>query len=275
LIVRLVISENEAMSIILVGLLLAVLVAGSVFCMLEFGRVVGRRRRLRGEEPLIGGAIEGAVFAIFGLLVAFTFSGAASRFEDRRALITQEANAIGTAWLRLDLLPVQHQPAIRDDFRHYVDARLTTYHSELGETVSQEMSRIGILQGALWSKIVPACHADSTPSTTTLVLPALNDVFDIATTRLVAKNNHPPVVIFLLLIALALTCSFMAGLDMAQERQNRIHQFGFALVIATTLYVIMDLEFPRLGFIRIDAADQLLFDVRASMGPVSAVGTAP
>ena len=263
------------MSIILLGLLLAALVAGSVFSLLELGRIVGRRRRLRGEEPLVGGAIEGAVFAIFGLLVAFTFSGAASRFEDRRALITQEANAIGTAWLRLDLLPVQHQPAIRDDFRRYVDARLNTDGSEIGETVSQGMTRLGTLQGAVWSKAMVACRADTVPATTTLVLPALNDVFDIATTRLVAKINHPPMVIFLLLIALALTCSFMAGLDMAQERQNRIHQCGFALVIAVTLYVIMDLEFPRLGFIRIDAADQLLFDVRSSMGPVSAVGTVP
>ena len=74
-------------------------------------------------------ALDGAVFALMGLLIAFTFSGAASRFEVRRALIVQETNDIGTAYLRLDLLPADAQPALRQDFRDYVDARLKFYAS--------------------------------------------------------------------------------------------------------------------------------------------------
>ena len=72
-------------------------------------------------------AAEGAIFALLGLLVAFTFSGAASRFDARRQLIVEETNDIGTAYLRLRLLPLSAQPALREQFRQYVDARLAFY----------------------------------------------------------------------------------------------------------------------------------------------------
>src|SRR6185369_7365193 len=75
------------------------------------------------------GAIEGAIFALLGLLIAFTFSGAAARFENRRHLIVEEANDIGTAYLRITLLPAETQPEIRDLFRRYVDARLSVYQN--------------------------------------------------------------------------------------------------------------------------------------------------
>jgi hypothetical protein len=71
--------------------------------------------------------VEGSVFGLLGLLVAFTFSGASSRFDTRRHLIVEETNAIGTAYLRLDVLPSTVQPALRDSFRRYLDSRLAIY----------------------------------------------------------------------------------------------------------------------------------------------------
>mgnify|MGYP001064187145 CR=1 FL=1 len=73
------------------------------------------------------GTIEAAVFALLGLLIAFTFSGAVSRFDARRHLIVEEANAIGTAYLRLDLLPTGSQPTLRKEFSRYVEYRLEVY----------------------------------------------------------------------------------------------------------------------------------------------------
>ena len=72
--------------------------------MMEAGRRLGVRRLAADPEGARAGigAVEGAVFALLGLLIAFTFSGAASRFDDRRHLVAEEANAIGTAWLRID-----------------------------------------------------------------------------------------------------------------------------------------------------------------------------
>jgi hypothetical protein len=92
----------------------------------EVGRRIGLRRRAKAAEGAVAGSgvIEGAVFALFGLLVAFTFSGAAARFDTRRQLIVEETNAIGTAYLRLDLLPADVQPTLRERFRQYLAARL-------------------------------------------------------------------------------------------------------------------------------------------------------
>jgi len=113
--------------------LISLLFAGGVFVgmilLLEVGRRLGRRRQGRDEEGARAGlgAVEGAVFALLGLLIAFTFSGAAARFDTRRQMIVEEANAIGTAWLRLDLLPPAAQPELRDLVRRYLDARLAIY----------------------------------------------------------------------------------------------------------------------------------------------------
>src|SRR5580698_4811372 len=97
-----------------------------MLALMEMGRRIGIRRRKWDTTSANAGlsTIDGAVFGLMGLLIAFTFSGAASRFDTRRQLIGQEANAIGTAYLRIDLLPATAQPTLRDDFRNYVDARL-------------------------------------------------------------------------------------------------------------------------------------------------------
>ena len=110
------------------SLLTVALFVGMVL-LLEIGRRIGVRRIADDPEGAqVGiGAVNGAVFALLGLLIAFTFSGAATRFDERRNLIVQETNDIGTAYLRLDLLPPIAQPALRDLFRKYLDARLEIY----------------------------------------------------------------------------------------------------------------------------------------------------
>src|SRR5271154_7259220 len=115
------------------SLLALALFAGVLAC-LEIGWTVRHKRR-HEESPDADsglGAIDGAVYGLMGLLIAFTFTGAAARFEVRRELITKEANAIGTAWLRLDLLPAAAQPPIRAEFRDYLDSRIKTY--QLGQS---------------------------------------------------------------------------------------------------------------------------------------------
>ncbi|MHB8877567.1 MAG: hypothetical protein ACYC8T_28075 [Myxococcaceae bacterium] len=109
------------------------LVASGLFLgmllLLDAGRRIGTRRLALDPEGAVagGGTIDAAVFGLLGLLMAFSFSGAGARLENRRKLIAAEANAIGTAWLRLDLLQPDAQPALRDDFRRYVDSRIETY----------------------------------------------------------------------------------------------------------------------------------------------------
>ncbi len=99
-----------------------------------------------------------------------------------------------------------------------------------------------------------------------LLLPALNQMIDITTTRLMATKTHPPMIIFTLLFGLGLASALLAGYSMAGSRSRSwLHMLGFAAVTAIAVYVILDLEFPRLGLIRVDTFDQALMELRESM----------
>ncbi len=99
-----------------------------------------------------------------------------------------------------------------------------------------------------------------------LLIPALNEMLDITTTRVVATQNHPPLAVFLLLFALGLVGATLLGYDTSSsKKRDSFHTSVFVVVLALTLYVIVDLEFPRLGLIRIDSADQILMDLRESI----------
>ncbi len=232
---------------------------------------VGRRLRLHSKDAdkFAGGlsVVEGALFGLMGLVIAFTFSGAASRFDERRKLIVEEANNIGTAYLRLDLLPPTVQPEIRDLVRRYVDTRLETYRVLPDyDAALAEIAKANGLQREIWNAAVAATRDDTKPQTTTVLLPALNEMFDIANTRFWATQIHPPVMIYLLLGVLALVCALLAGFGMAGgTARSWVHIVGFALILTLAVYVIIDMEYPRMGFIRVDSFDQALIDVRASM----------
>jgi hypothetical protein len=201
-------------------------------------------------------------------LIAFTFSGAASRFEARRDLITGEANAIGTAYLRIDLLPGDAQSELRALFRRYVELRAVVYSDAANRTATEaKLAETAALQETIWAKAVAAGRRpDATAPATMLVLPALNDMIDITTTRETATRDHPPAVIYLLLAGLSLVGSLLMGYGMSEnKRQSWLHTVAFAIVLSLTVYVIVDLEFPRVGLIRIDAADRVLLELRKSM----------
>lgn len=238
--------------------------------LLETGRRLGLRRLANDPEGARAGTgtVEGAVFALLGLLVAFTFSGAASRFDERRNLIVEETNDIGTAYLRLDLLPAGAQPALRDLFRRYVDSRLEAYRKlpDL-EAAKAQLARSIELQGEIWRQAVAASQTEGAPpSATMLLLPALNQMIDITTTRTLAARMHPPLVIFALLFALALAAALLAGYGMAGGKSRSwVHMIGFAAVLAVAVNVIIDIEYPRFGLIRVAASDQALAQLRDSM----------
>jgi hypothetical protein len=246
-----------------IGLFLAILL------LLEMGRRIGVRRIAKdGEAAKLGfGAVDGAVFGLLGLLIAFAFSGAAVRFDSRRQLIVEETNAIGTAYLRLDLLPANAQPVLRDSFRRYLDSRIEIYRRLPDVSAAfEELARSNALQSEIWSQAVAASRTASSPAAAMLLLPALNQMIDITTSRTMASQMHPPEIVFIMLAVVALTSSLLAGYGMASSAvRSWIHLLGFALIMAITVNVILDMEYPRLGLIRIDAFDQALVDLRQSM----------
>jgi hypothetical protein len=237
--------------------------------LLELGRHLRRRHHARhGASAGEGlGAVQAAVFGLLGLLLAFTFSGAASRFDARRQLVVEEANAIGTAYLRLDLLPVEHRGILQQRMRDYVDARLALYAGiHDSSRVRTALARGAALQKEIWSGAVAAEREAAVPQVAALLLPALNEMFDLASTRLAATKIHPPAIIYGLLGVVALLCALLAGYGMGPgEGGTRLHMLALAAILAITVYVIVDLEYPRLGLFQITDFDQQLVEVRAGM----------
>jgi hypothetical protein len=250
--------------LLFLGLSLAMLIA------LEFGRRVGRAAFAAdsGRRPAGLSAVEAVCFGVLGLLLAFTFSGAGDRLDKRRAQIVEEANDIGTAWLRVDLVPLEAQPALRDAMRRYVDARISTYRtfSTVGlEAARAEYNRSSDLQKEVWAKATDACRGNTQASL--LLLPALNAMFDIASTRFAATLMHPPIVIYVVLEILSLACGFLVGYEMGASTSASIsHVVVLTLLLSVVLYMILDFEYPRLGIMRIEHFDQLLVNVRTWMG---------
>jgi hypothetical protein len=250
--------------------LFAVMLFVGMVVLMEIGRRLRVRqiaRGLKAELPGLG-PVEAAVFGLLGLMVTFSFSGAAGRFDLRRDLVVQEANAIGTAYLRLDLLSSSDQPALRALFRSYLDSRLETYRRLPDiQAAEKELARTGEIQGEIWSRaIADVRNPNSQPDSAKLLLPALNDMIDITSTRTMAARSHPPAVLFYLLLGLGLVASLLAGYGMGSgDRHSWIHILGFAAVTAIVIFVILDLEFPRLGYIRLDAYDRVLVELRNSM----------
>jgi hypothetical protein len=239
--------------------------------MAELGRRTrARRMRADPEGARTGtGVVEGAVFGLLGLILAFTFSGAAGRLEVRRQQIAEEANAIGTAWLRLDLLAPDDQPPLRDAFRRYLDARLAVFREievHDGERAIAGLQHAAELQGEIWRQSRTACERDPRPTPCILLLPAINAMIDITTSRTLAARTHAPGIVFGLLFAVSLLSAALAGYGMAGARSRQwLPTFLLAAAVAATTYVIYDLEYPRTGLIRLDAADRVLVELRASM----------
>jgi hypothetical protein len=244
------------------------LFVGILIC-LEIGYRIGSRgvEKHFDLEHEGTGTIETAVFALLGLLLAFTFGGAMSRLDARRALIVQEANAIGAAYLRLDILPAADQPAIRQLFREYLDARLSAYDKlQQRDVANQEFARAATIQQQIWSHAAAAGQSDSSHNTVRILLPALNEMIDVTTARAIALDTHLPALIFLLLICVALLCALLAGHAMAKRKhRSALHMILYAAIISVTIYAVLDLDEPRSGLIRLDRADQALIELRDSI----------
>jgi hypothetical protein len=252
----------------LLAVALCLALFGAFLVCMEIGRSVGRRRAAQiGPQALKGfGSVEGALFALLGLLLAFTFSAAAARFDRRRDLIVDEANAIETAYLRLDVLPAPFQQPLRRAFGQYMDARMEHDRSLSPFGNVEVEGRVGSAQAEIWRQSVAAVQASDHPQVMQVVLPAVSAVFDAARTRVVAQRTHIPILIVGLLTVLALVCSVLAGYGIAGgDRRSWTHIVAFAALLAGTLYITLDYEFPRFGLIRVTSTDRVLRDLRAMM----------
>jgi Protein of unknown function (DUF4239) len=255
-------------------LLLAFFVVGlfsAMLLLLEVGRRIGTRHMAVDPEGAKAGhgVIVGVVFSLLSLLLAFTFSGAASRFDARRQLAIQEFNTLNKAYYVVNLFPQPVQAKLKNSFRDYVDAELQAIKALPDQdTAELAYSRASALKLDIQNQVIAVCQDPSSQALGAYVLlPAVNDWIANSTNRVAATNTHPPVAIYVVLIGLALVSSWIAGYAMAEAKaRSWLHVVGFAAVVTVIIYFIIDLELPRVGLIRVTDTDRLLVELRNKMG---------
>jgi hypothetical protein len=202
------------------------------------------------------GALQGAALGLLALLLAFTFSMAVSRYDTRKHLVMEEANAIGTTALRTSLLPEPQRQQARASLRSYVDARLAFYEAgEDGGQVAAALAAGGREQEKLWALATDVAAQDPRSVSAGLFIQTLNDSIDLAEKRLVAYESHVPgTVIALLLLVSVLAFGFLGyGSALTGARHARSTAV-FALLVTLVVTIVMDIDRPRGGLIRISQA---------------------
>jgi hypothetical protein len=183
-------------------------------------------------------------------------------------------NAISTAWLRIDALPAEPQRAIRDGFRGYVDALVAAYAKPPGSADDvRARAAVARVENDIWARSLAASIEPSGEKARMLLLPAVNEMFDAVANEHLARRMHPPIVVYVMLGLTALAAAVFAGYGIASgTTRNWMHMIGLAATISVATFVILELESPRLGWIRVDAADKALVDLRETMNvPVAAL----
>ncbi len=211
------------------------------------------------------GAVEGALFGLLGLIMAFTFGMAGSRFDSKRMVITEEANAIGTAYLRVDLYPSDSAKTLfRTYFKQYIEARISNYQVGFDQSlkVRTKESSDSISQ-LIWNHAVELSKNKDYYIPTMQMIPALNAMIDIVTTRESALKARVPDIILWLLFLMILSCSFLIGFSIpVNKRVNFISIIGFVILSLLVVFVILDLDRPSRGLINLTEQTQVIIDLR-------------
>ncbi len=234
-----------------------ILGASIVFFLLgdESGFRMGRWKRPKVDEDARSQiiTIQGAMLGLLALLLGFTFSMAMSRFEIRKQQILEESNAIGTTYLRAQLMPEPPRKAVSDLLRRYVEVRLQFYQAEIkGEGFQKALERTERLQLELWSRATAWADKDPRAVTAGLFLQSLNETIDLHAKGLTALENHVPEIILVLLYFVALTAIGLIGYGCGLAgRRNFMVTLVTSVLIAAVIVVIIDLDRPQRGLIRV------------------------
>jgi hypothetical protein len=192
--------------------------------------------------------ILGAALTLLGLIIGFTFSMAVSRYDQRKNYEEQEANSIGTEYLRADLLATADAARLRELLRNYLDQRLLNYNSHNEAELKRIDARTAQLQNELWSAVVTPAEARATPIAA-LVVSGMNDVINSQGYTQAAWWNRIPTAAWLLLVAICIFCNLLIGLVARGKSAFLFVIWPIALAICLSL--IADIDSPRRGLIHV------------------------
>lgn len=220
----------------------------------ELGFRIGTRlstQKKNKEEPQ-SLAIEAAVLTVFGLILGFTFSMSANRFELRKQTMVDEANAIGTSYLRASILSEGPRKEMQGLIRQYLDARIGNYQAAFQSPVVAETNqKANELQGKIWTLATDEARKSPTPLAASLIT-SLNEMIDLREKQNFGFENLVPQPVIILLIVLSLLSMTIVGLLNGATTARQITlSLVFAIGVAATLFLVLDLDRPKRGLIKL------------------------
>ena len=236
---------------------------------LEVGYRLGVRRQAKTDEPdkTHANALHGAVLGLLALLLGFTFAMAVSRYETRKTLMVDQANAIGTAALRGKLLPQPYADRTAVLFREYVDSRMQYNAAGTDDVaIAAAEARASKIEAELWSFSRTLLTEDPRSQPASLYTWALNDVFDIREKRRFALDDRVPTAVTVMLVIVSMSAmglvTYSCGLS---GRRRPLANLTFACLIALVLVIILDIDAPRVGFVTV--SPESLLRLQQSLNP--------
>ena len=216
------------------------------------------------KETHVDSTILGSLFTLFGLMLAFTFSMAINYHGMRRDIIIEEANDIGTAILRADLYRQSDRNLFKTDFKKYVDVRVDYFTAGTDLDKIETAQNLSVeIQQRLWDRASQLAKDSGYTVASMQMIPALNSMIDITTTRKYGNLVHLPDTITYLLFLLSCVCSFYIGYMFARkEKFDWLLAVIFCLLTSMVVFVIFDLDRPRRGFIKLDKMNNAIVELK-------------
>ncbi len=253
------------------SLLVAFVLFMLMFLAIELGFRAAKSMRKRLPESYCAeiDSVQTSLLGLLALLIAFTFSMALQRYDSRSDAVVDEANAIGTTYLRTQLLPIENQADIQLALRHYVDLRVKASILPLNrETELDQLSdEANSALDQLWQYTMKQVPANANPATIGLFVQSLNEMIDSFGRRSAVIERHVPDAVLALLTIVFTMTSIVIGYSagIRQQRPSKITCL-MVLLIVMLVYAILDLDHPRQGLIKV--SQKPLLDLQTSLHQV-------
>jgi hypothetical protein len=221
---------------------------------IEAGRWFAKNRSHEFADNPGTSSITASLYGLLGLMLAFTFGMSGQRFKDRKELLVSEANAIGTAVLRVQLYADSVQPKFREHFEHYVDARIAYFEAYVDTTkIWMALKAANAHSDSLWKVAAENSRLNGNLAATNQMIPALNEMFDLRASEFWGEYTRTPGSILTMLFLLSVAAAFVSGhTSVGKGKLDRLMAVGFCLLTSMVIFFIIDLDKPRRGIVNID-----------------------
>ena len=239
------------------ALYIAIILFFSMLTAIWIGYKIGLKKTITDNK---NSEISSSLLGLLALILGFTFAMAGSRYENRKNNLIDEANCIGTAILRSDIYPDSLKNEFKKDFEAYLNSRRDYYLLDNDEVkLTASLKQSAVASERLWNRATFFSKDKDYFIQSNMMIPALNQMFDSASTSNMVLNSKVPETIVYLLLTFSVIISFFIGYNSGLEKKiNTKFITGFCYLICIVIFITLDLDRPRRGLIKLDTEISLM-----------------